>query len=430
MATLIARLGKEGGYKQVVVEFRSNGKPVDVPGATAYLIRFTENGRRTTEPAGSELNEAVGKFRRRQALETGTVELVQDFKENAKTAGQGRTSLNAAVENYLVGIEDDFQKQKLAKSSYVSYKKAVEDFAKFCFTQAVQFLDQITAKTLLDHESWLRKTLPKRQGDPIYTIASRFRYLNIFLAQNGIKMAKDRRSRPGDTGLLDHSKVPTAPKRSERDPYEQEEVKGLLETAQRMTENENWKSKRNDKNDGGFLYRRDAQTALDLIHFALKTGFRDGEMGHAEWDDIDWKRKTITTGPKPKYQWTTKSGKSRTIKIPSLIDRLQRRQEEQSPQSQLIFPTDVNTPDNNLIWYLQEVVKRAKIEGLRVKGKIGLHRFRYTTADFMIEQPDFNIEDLRVFLGHADIKTTWLYLRASKKREEKAAQTAFQAFGD
>lgn len=430
MATLIARLGKDGGYKQVVVEFRSNGKPVDVPGATAYLIRYTEKSKRTTEPAGSDLLEAVGKLRRRQALESGAADLVQSFKEAAKPTsnGHGRMAVNVAIETYLASIEDDYQKQKLAKSSYVSYKKAVEDFGKFCFTEGVQYVDQITGKTLMDHESWLRKTLPKRQGDPIYTFASRFRYLNIFLGQNGIKMAKDKKPKPGDAGLLDHNKVPVAPKRSERDPYEPEEIKEMLKTAQTMVKD--WKPKQKDGSDGGFLYKRDAQTALDLIHFALKTGFRDGEIQHAEWNDIDWKRNTISTGPKPKYQWTTKNDKSRPVDIPSLMARLERRQKEQSPKSDLIFPNDVNRPDANLIWFLQEVVKRMESEGRRVKGRIGLHRLRYSMADTMITALNGDVESLKDMLGHHSITITETYLRKNRERQKKAAKTAFKAFGD
>ena len=431
MATLIARLGKDGGYKQVTVEFLKSGRAVDVPGATAYLIRYTDNGKRTTEPAGSDLMEAVGKLRRRQALESGSVELVQEFKESAKPTsnGHGRMSVSVAVETYLASIGDDFEKQKLAKSSYVSYKKAVEDFGKFCFSEGVQYLDQISAKTLMDHESWLRKTLPKRQGDQIYTVASRFRYLNIFLGQNGITMAKEKKPKPGDPGLLDHNKVPIAPKRSERDPYEPEEVQAMLDTAQAMTKKD-WKPKREDKSDGGFLHKKDAQSAVDLMHFALKTGFRDGEMQHAEWDDIDWKRKTITTGPKPKYRWTTKNDKSRTVDIPTLIDRLKRRQEEQSPKSDLIFPSDANTPDANLIWFVQEVVKRMVSEGKRVKGRIGLHRFRYTCAATMIPALEGDVESLRDILGHHSITITETYLRKNRERQKRAAKTAFEGFGD
>ena len=433
MATLIARLGKDGGYKQVVVEFRSNGRPVDVAGATAYLIRYTENGKRTTEPAGADLAEAVGKLRRRQAVESGAVELAQDFKENAKPAsnGHGRMALNVAVETYLASIKDDYEKQKIAKSTYDAYKLETDDFGKFCFTEGVQYLDQIAAKTLLDHESWLRKTLPKRQGDQIYTIASRFRNLNIFLGQNGIKMAKDRKPKPGDLGLLDHNKVPVAPKRSERAPYEPEEIQAMLKTAQAMVKE--WKPKKDDGSDGGFLYKRDAQTAVDLIHVALKTGFRDGEMQHAEWDDIDWKRQTITTGPKPKYRWTTKNDKSRTVDIDTLIDRLKRRQEEQSPKSNLIFPTDTNTPDANLIWYLQEVVKRLVSKGGKVKGRIGLHRLRYTYANEIFPSlvaAGGNTESLRDNLGHHSVTITETYLRKNRAQQKKAAQTAFKDYGD
>ena len=420
MATLIARLGKDGGYKQVTVEFTRSGKPIDVSGATAYLIRYTENGKRTTEPAGADLLEAVSKLRRRQALESGSVELVQDFKQNTNS---GQMPVAVAIEDYLNSIRDDFEKKKLAKSSYVSYKKAVEDFGKFCFTAGVQYLNQITAKVLIDHETWLYKTLDRRQGEPIYTVASRFRYLNIFLGQQGIKMAKDRKPKPGDLGLLDHSKVPVAPKRSEREPYEPEEIDMMLETAQAMVKD--WKPE--------FVYQKDAQTAVDLIHFALKTGFRDGEMQHAEWDDIDWRRQTITTGPKPKYDWTTKSDKSRTVDIPSLIDRLKRRREDQSPKSNLIFPTDVNTPDANLIWYLQKVVERITKKGERVKGRIGLHRLRYTYANEIfpaLVAEGGNTESLRDNLGHHSVTITEGYLRKNRGQQKKAAQTAFGRYGD
>lgn len=436
MATLIARTGKIG--KWVTVKFSPSGDPIKVLGATSYTIRYTENGKRTTEPAGDNLAEAIAMLRRRQALESGSVKLLQEFSENTTRTSPGRMPLSIAIENYLASILDDSEKEKIAKSSYTNYKLAVESFGEFCAVQGVQYLDQISGKVLLDHESWLRRTLPRRKADngrplnQLYTIATRFRNLNIFLAKNGIKMKKDRRMLPGDPGLLDHGKVTVAPKQSDRDPYEPEEVQMMLETAQAMAD-KNWQPQRDDKSDGGFLYRRDAQTAVDLIHFALKTGFRDGEIQHAEWDDIDWRRKTITTKPKPQYNFKTKNKKNRTVDIDTLVERLKRRQEEQTPRSNLIFHTELNTPDTNLIWYVQEVVKRMVSEGKRVKGRVSLHRFRYVYANDMfpaLVQQGGNTASLRDALGHSSVAITEGYLRKNRGQQKKASQTAFGKYGD
>lgn len=444
MATLFARLDKDHEFKSVAVKFNpKTGKPIPVDGATRYNVRYTApGGKRTSVKAGSDLQEAAKQYSVYQSVEDGAVvDLAKEFKENAVPApnSNGRLSLQLTADEYIASITDDYEKKKIAKSTYVSYRKAVEDFARFCESASVKYLDELTGKILVDHETWLYKTLQRRnKGEAIYTVASRFRYLNTFLGKNGIKAHKDKISKLGDTGLMDYNKFPWAPKRSERNPYEPEEVEAMLEAAKSMIEPTAkdptpWTSKtEKGEQRGGFMYKKDAQTALDLIHFALKTGFRDGEIQHAEWDEVDWRRGTITTGSKPSQfdGWTTKSGLSRKIDIPSLVDRLRIRKENQVPTSPLIFPNDVGRPDADLIWFLQEVVKRVKYDGGRVKGEIGLHRFRYTTADHMMEQPDFNIEDLRVFLGHQDIKTTWLYLRANKKRQRKASETAFDAYGD
>jgi len=63
---LYAQLGKDQGYQWHVVSFAKNGRPIAVPGATSYFVRFTENGHRTTENAGKDINEATVILRRRE----------------------------------------------------------------------------------------------------------------------------------------------------------------------------------------------------------------------------------------------------------------------------------------------------------------------------------------------------------------------------
>jgi hypothetical protein len=75
-----------------------------------------------------------------------------------------------------------------------------------------------------------------------------------------------------------------------------------------------------------------------LFEVFLSTGFRDSEVSHFFWSDIDYllSRISVTAKTAPKY--TPKSYEIRSVDVPrSLLDKLRTRQK--SSQSLLVFPS-------------------------------------------------------------------------------------------
>jgi integrase len=143
----------------------------------------------------------------------------------------------------------------------------------------------------------------------------------------------------------------------------------------------------------------------DLILFLLTTGFRDDEAAHTDWQDVDFKNGTVNVSDKPKWDFKTKNHKQRKsdITLPSdCLARLKVRN-ERNPDSELIFPNSKGTPDNALLVRVRKAAKRAGI-----KERITLHKFRKTFGTRYGQA--HGIVNAQHLLGHADIRTTQLYM--------------------
>jgi integrase len=366
----------------------------------------------TTKPTTFELAE-IDLLNRRQA-DRG-VQVPEPIPVTVPGIGP---TLVVAVADFLADYEKKVANGKIAPATLTVYRKAVETFRDSC---RVTFLKDVTADVLEEHEDWLRTNI-KRRGRGYFenSLATRFRSLKAFFTWYKMTFedfewpqARDTAEEARQDGVLD---------------YSDEDVKALLAVS---TEDE-----------------------ADLIHFAIKTGFRDMGIASAEWDDIDWdgkKRKlgvaTIITKQKERSAslpqgFRTKNGKWRTVEIPSLVNRLKARRELTDrqvaagviPPSTLIFPNSKGTQDLALIYRLHKIVdKAAKSDGTRkaykIRGRIGLHRFRKVYATRLLASTN-NIMIVKERLGHADIETTQRYLGIDTAKATAGAQTAFSGFGD
>ncbi len=68
------------------------------------------------------------------------------------------------------------------------------------------------------------------------------------------------------------------------------------------------------------------------------TGFRDEEVAHLMWTDVDYRLSKISVTAKPQYKFNPKSYEIRSVNVPrSLLDKLKKRQK--CSQSLLVFPS-------------------------------------------------------------------------------------------
>ncbi|HYT23555.1 MAG TPA: site-specific integrase [Candidatus Polarisedimenticolia bacterium] len=427
-AKLYARINEGGSFSRLAVPFDRNGRALVLKPKRGKVVSYAVRVAGKFEHAGEDLDAAVTFLRQRQAQIGSGVAEVSNITpiDSPRSPHTGRLTIADAVSGFVTKLKEDVENEKKSEATLSMYRNAAETFRDH---SGITFMDEITAGVLLSHEKWLRKNIVRRTGGHFEnTLANRFRYLNVFLRANGIKMAKNVNADPNDAGLLDRRDVPKEKDITDEEKahgirtYNEEDIKALLSVAN--------------------------EDEADLIHFALKTGFREGEIAAAEWSDIDWTGKmrremndkpipNIITGKKLASNWLpkgfrTKNKKSRKVEIPSLIARLKARQErakKSGAQTTLIFPNGGGRFSTHLVEIIQDVAKRTEEEkDHKINGEVGLHRFRKTYGTYMLSVTD--LPTVSLLLGHQDVQTTMRYLGVDRHKAAAGSKLAFSGIGD
>jgi integrase/recombinase XerD len=140
-----------------------------------------------------------------------------------------------------------------------------------------------------------------------------------------------------------------------------------------------------------------------LFEFFLYTGCREGEVMHAEWEDLIQGCKVLLIREKKQWDWKPKGRKERQVRIPDfLAAELQERR-----GTGLIFPNEeTKRPEGHLLRKLKAVVKRAKLKA--TYGSWTLHVFRHTFATMHLRS-GVDVRTVQKWMGHKDIATTQKY---------------------
>ena len=174
-----------------------------------------------------------------------------------------------------------------------------------------------------------------------------------------------------------------------------------------------------------------------LIHLAINTGCRRGELVGLKWSDINHSTGSLTvsrsnyklTGDTEIKSKTTKTGKSRNIMLPSYCLAMLRQFKAEQAQTQLLLgdrwqgenwiftqadgkPMYPTTPTQSFSKFL-------KRNGLAHKK---FHALRHTSATLMLSNGT-NIKNVATRLGHSQLKTTNRYVHAVEQAEREAANT-------
>ena len=361
---------------------------------------------RHVESLGKDHTEAFTKYQRIER----DFSRVREGKlpvEDIKAPTKGR-SLEELIAEFEQGLKNKQRKFRTVES----YMKSLDQFQTFCASANVKTVEQIDKNVMLRFVGWMEKNLETRQGGhPNNTYRNKLKDVRVFLIDAGVGMPLKPKDWPKEI-------------RARKEKYSVEAIKKMLEatsTVERHSNN-NW-TPEDDK---------------DLIHFLLKTGFRDDEIAHAQYSDINFRNGTVNVTAKPKgtfpgqpeLSWTPKNNSAREKDIvidDALLKRLQQRKGRYHAKSSgLIFPNAAGKPNNHLIRVIQRVAKEAGVE-----GKIGLHKFRKTFATLIAKEE--GIEAARVLLGHEDIVTTQRYLAADEiapEQDRKIVKKRYEAFGD
>ena len=370
------------GYRFENVQIRK-GRPVQIPTATSFYLRYQANGKRVVKAVGSDLEVAFVSFENHErnihALMRGesiAQDLLNDFQENA--AGE---SLAEAAENYFS------QLQGKAKATVSNYRFAVNEFIEIAGGRTrIQSVDR---NTLLRYRSWL---YDQKLGER--TIHNRLLRVSIFLKSVGRERLLRRTDWPKP-----NKRVPEA--------YSQDEINKLLTAC---------------SPEEGLLFT-----------FFLVSGARAGEVRHAVLADIRISRlngfngsgevAVLTIRAKPELGWQTKSKRDRTVRLPLVFAKRLLEARAGCEDGDLLFPNKNGGANNHFDASLRRVSKKAGLG-----GRIDCHKFRSTYAT-RLSAAGMPVQDIQKCLGHASVETTMRYLAATSYETEIVGKQIEAAFG-
>ncbi len=342
-----------GRLKPNVALVKGNEQKVEGP----YYLRFTQDGRRRFKLVKGDAATVAAAAQKMElafkakAVGIGVVE---------ETKGE-RIKLTDAIDEYKAEI-----KEHKARRTYVAYAHALNLFVKGC---KKTYVDEVSRGCIMAFAAALKK----ERGTQ--TVVNHLRYVYTFLK---------RHDKAGILGKNDWPKHEVI----EYEIYNEEDVRKMLEACETLKERA-------------------------LVLFAADTGFRYGEIAHAEVGDIDFTEGTVQTRSKTQWGFTTKDHEQRINPVGDpLLEVLKRYCP--TLDATLLFPTRKDKPNKHLNRTLERIAKRA---GVKLPKK-PMHAFRALYATRLVRS-GVDIYTVQRHLGHSDIETTLGYLRAVKRNDPK-----------
>ena len=192
--------------------------------------------------------------------------------------------------------------------------------------------------------------------------------------------------------------------------------------------------------------------------FFLSTGCREQEVMYATWDDIDFDKQTyrVTGDDKEDVNFVPKNHEEREVWLTTdICERLEERKKATGGKDRWIFTNADRNPDGHFLRKFKSIAKKAglncgrckkelKAGRYRTQGSEGvpvqvscatgpycdkhyLHRLRKTAATRWL-RAGFDLETIRVWLGHKSLAVTQLYL-SDESKASKGAQERFNNAG-
>lgn len=358
-----------------------HGQPVEFP-VCKYELRYRENGKDTRPPVGTDSAAAEAEritVARQLAVKAAAEETsLKTLPEAPVVVPVDPTLTNAGnakrvsqVEALAEYVEDCEEQEHMEEAELAGYC-----WAQFVKATQLEFLDQITRKSILRFHAALRE-----RGLNPHTIAKKHSMLMRILRFGGLDPKKQKFPKTPIYEL----KLPTV--------YTSAQIKRIFAAADDFH-----------------------RVAFKML---LQLGLRDKELRHAEFSDICWETKVFRVKGKPKYGFKMKDHEQRDIPIADDLLELLRRWKELHPGQSLIVPGNDGEPDPRLLYRLKTLANSAGLACGACKGcgqkqpqcaDFTLHKFRRTCITGLL-QAGIDIATVAKIAGHSDVKTTMRYLR-------------------
>jgi integrase/recombinase XerD len=339
----------------------------------------------------------------------------QDTKKVAEAQGlavvestDGTTTVESAVEQFLRLHRNDRPK---TVQQYTTALESLKIFPRGFTVKQLATADSLD-KVLqgLEAEGYSKKTIHTRMGIV-------FSLLKKFKKETGVEYASELVSIP--------KPVSSRPKA-----YTNEEIDGLWALM-------------------------DPEEDLRYSFF-LSTGCREQEVQYATWDDINFEKQTyrVTGDGKQDVNFVPKNHEEREVWLNTeLCKLLEKRKKTNNGKERWIFPNTDGNPEGHFLRKFKAIAKKAglncgrckkdvKARRYRTQGLEGtpvqvscatgpycdkhyLHRLRKTAATRWL-RAGFDLETIRVLLGHKSLSVTQLYL-SDENNASKGVQEKFDA---
>jgi integrase len=340
---------KNGSIKPGVVKVK--GVETKLDGGNFYLS-YQRGSKCIRESVGPDATHAIAqrdnRVKKLRAIADGSVAgftVSTDSKEP-----EGKT-LEAAKSDYLDKIS-----RRRSLSTFQNYSIALRLFLESC---TKKMLRDVTPEDLHEFADFLRN-----KGHNKRTVFNRFSNVHTFLSKQGHILEIESEDFPKYV-----NEEPVA--------YTDSELKKLFSVC-------------------------DPQERL-LYRFAWMTGFRLGELQHAEWKDIDTANSTVTVRSKLQYNWEPKAQKGRTVPIPDVL-LAELLEAKKSAASTLIFPSANGKVEGHMLRRLKATAKRGGLN----PADAWLHKFRSSFITGHINN-GIPLPTVSRWAGHENLSTTQRY---------------------
>ncbi len=317
-----------------------------------YLVEWYAAGKRRRQSAGVTAAQALEAQRRKRHELDGRKLRVPGFElagETLKTP-----ALHIAVHDYLGQVEA--LKKPNTHRKYEAVLNRFLEFFKGCAT-----IDQITSDDLTRYIIALKKD---------HQLGANTILHNAIIVAQFFK----RQGRAGITrGLQLPERVTSLPRE-----YQEAEL-------------------------ATFLAACDARERVMFSTFLL-TGFRELEVVHLFWHDINLDLQTIRVTAKPELGFYPKSHEEREVPIPAKLgDLLDAHRCRSGPN--YVFPSPAGNREYHMLDRCKDVAERAGLDW----AKFDLKTFRSTFATRSL-RAGFDVRTVQHWMGHKSLETTMRYL--------------------
>ena len=331
-----------------------------------YYIEWYERGKRKRQAAGITVVQAQQAARHKRHLLEGKalgIPAYPGFDEELQ-----RTPLHIAIKRYLNIVEGLKKPNTLRK-----YRAVLDRFLDFCGSKTKTTIMGITTDDLNEFMVWLKRTHQLDNNTVIHNTV----IVGQFLKKHG---------RPGLTGKIDlPQRIDSLPEQ-----YTDSELKGFFGAC------ESWER--------------------TLFSTFLLTGFRELEVVHLFWEDINPSLHTIKVVAKPDLGFYPKRWEEREVPVPKrLIEMLQAHPHMR--QIRFVFPSPRGNREYHMLDKSKVIAQRAGLE----RKRFHLRKFRSTYATRML-RAGFDVRTVQYWMGHKSLETTMRYLSPAKDVQKRLDQ--------